>query len=444
VNAVLERWFDLRTQGTSVRTEVLAGCTTFLALAYIVFVQPAVLGAAGMDFGAVMAATCLASAFATLLMAWLANYPIAVAPAMGHNFYFAFAVVVGMKVPWPVALGAVAIAGTIFILTAGIGLRERVVSALPPFLQRATAAGIGLLIATIGLQWAGIIVATPGTMVGLGDLGEPATLLALAGLTVTAVLAARGTPVAILAGIGATAALGVTMGLVRFEGVVSAPPSIAPTLLKLDVMGALRPELAPVILIFFILALFDSIGTLVGVASRAGLMRDGQLPLARQALLADAVGTVAGAALGTSTVTAYVESATGVAAGGRTGLANVVTAALLVASLFFAPLVRMIGGGVTVREGVVLYPVVAPALILVGALMMREARHVAWDDLTEALPAFLCMIVMPLTFSITEGLAFGFVAAAVTHLATGRARALHPLAYAIAALFLARFIWLRG
>ncbi len=442
MNAALDRWFSLTANGTTPRTEVVAGLTTYLALAYIVFVQPAVLSAAGMDFGAVMTATCLASAFATLLMARLANYPIAVAPAMGHNFYFAFAVVAGMQVPWRVALGAVAIAGTVFVLTAGIGLRERVIAAMPPFLQRATAAGIGLLIATIGLQWSGVIVATPGTMVGLGDLRQPVTVLALGGLAVTAALAARGTSAAILIGMGFTTVAGLLTGLVRYQGMVSAPPSIAPTFLQLDVLGALTPALAPVILIFFLLALFDSIGTLVGVASRAGLMRDGQLPRARQALMADAVGTVAGAALGTSTVTAYIESATGVAAGGRTGLANVVTAGLLLLTLFFSPLARMIGGGITVREGVTLYPVVAPALVLVGALMLREARHIEWDDLTQAVPAFLCIIVMPLTFSITEGLAFGFIAAAVTHVATGRARQLHWLAYGIAALFLARFAWL--
>lgn len=439
---LLERWFALQANGTNVRTEALAGLTTFLALAYIVFVQPAVLSAAGMDFGAVMAATCIASAIGTLLMAFLANYPIAVAPAMGHNFYFAFAVVVGQQVPWPVALGAVAVAGTVFVFTAGVGLRERVIAALPPFLQRGTAVGIGLLIATIGLQWAGIIVATPGTMVGLGDLRQPATVLALFGLVVTAVLAARGAPAAILGGIAASTAAGLATGLVRFEGLVSAPPSIAPTFLELDVAGALTPALVPVILVFFVLALFDSIGTLVGVASRAGLMKNGQLPRVRQALLADAVGTVAGAMLGTSTVTAYIESATGVAAGGRTGLANVFTAALLLGSLFFSPLVRMIGGGVAIREGVTLYPVVAPALILVGALMMREVRHVAWDDPVEAIPTFLCLIVMPLTFSITEGLAFGFIGASVTHVATGRARQLHPLAHVIAVLMLARFVWL--
>lgn len=442
MKTTLDRWFRLAEHGTTPRTEVVAGVTTYLALAYIVFVQPAVLSAAGMDFGAVMAATCLASAFATLLMAVFANYPIAVAPAMGHNFYFAFAVVIGMQVPWPVALGAVAMAGTVFVLTAGIGLRERVIAAMPPFLQRATAAGIGLLIATIGLQWAGVIVARPGTMIGLGDIREPVTVLALAGLAVTAMLAARGARAAILAGMAVTTFIGLATGILHYQGLVSAPPSIAPTLLKLDIAGALTPALAPVILVFFLLALFDSIGTLVGVASRAGLMRDGVLPRARQALLADAVGTVAGAALGTSTVTAYVESATGVSAGGRTGLANVVTAALLLLTLFFSPLVRMIGGGVTVSEGVILYPIVAPALILVGALMMREAREIELDDLAQAVPAFLCVIVMPLTFSITEGLSFGFIAAAVTYPASGRARELHWLAYGVAALLLARYIWL--
>lgn len=441
VRAALDRWFDLGGHGTTVRTEVAAGVTTYVALAYIIFVQPAVLAAAGMDFGAVMTATCVASAFATVLMAVLANYPIAVAPAMGHNFYFAVSVVAGMQVPWPVALGAVALAGALFVVTAGFGLRERVIAAMPPFLQRATAAGIGLLVATLGLQWAGIIVAKPGTMVGLGDLRQAVPALALLGLAVTAVLAARGVRGAILIGMGVTTALGLGTGLVAYEGLVSAPPSLAPTFLRLDIAGALRPALAPVVLVFFLLALFDSIGTLVGVASQAGLLRDGRLPRARQALLADAIGTVAGAALGTSTVTAYVESATGVAAGGRTGLASLVTAALLLLSLFFSPLVRMIGGGVPAAGGVRLYPVVAPALVFVGALMMREVRHVDWDDPVRAVPAFLCMITMPLTFSITDGLSFGFVAAAVMHVASGRARELHPLAYGIAALLLARFLW---
>ena len=441
---LLDRWFRLGAHGTTVRTEILAGTTTFLALAYIVFVQPAVLAAAGMDFGAVMAATCLASAIATVLMAVLANYPIAVAPAMGHNFFFAYTVVLGMGVPWQAALGAVAIAGLVFIATAGIGLRERLITALPPFLQHAIAAGIGLLIAMIGLQWSGLVVAAPATMVTLGKLDAPATLLALFGLAVTAVLFAMRFRGAILGGMLLTTVAGLAVGIVRYQGLVSAPPSVAPTLMQLDILGALTPAMAPVILIFFFLALFDSVGTLVAVAGQAGLMRDGRLPRAREALLADAAGTVAGATLGTSTVTAYIESATGVAAGGRTGLASLVTAAFLLLSLFFSPLVRMIGGGYQVAQGVVLYPVVAPALILVGTLMMREVRHIDWDDPVEALPAFLTMVIMPLAVSITEGIAFGLVAAVLLKAATGRGRELHWLIYVFAALFVLRYAFLRG
>lgn len=438
---ILKR-FALEEHGTTVRTEVLAGVTTFLATAYIIFVQPAVLSAAGMDFGAVMTATCLASALATLLMALLANYPIAVAPAMGHNFFFAFTLVVGMKIPWQVALGAVALAGLLFVLTAGIGLRERVIAALPKTLQHAIAAGIGLLIAMIGLQWSGLIVAAPGTIVGLGDLTRPPTLLALAGLAVTSILVARGARGAILWGMAITAAAGLATGLVRYHGVVSLPPSLAPTLLRLDVLGALAPAVLPAVVIFFFLALFDSVGTLVGVAGRAGLLAGGRLPRARQALLADAIGTVAGAALGTSTVTAYIESATGVAVGGRTGLAALVTAALFLLALPFAPLVRTIGGGVD-AGGVTLYPVVAPALLIVGTLMLQEVRHVEWDDATEAIPAFLTMVVMPLAVSITEGIAFGFVAFSVLKLATGRGREVHWIVYTFAVLFVLRYAWLR-
>lgn len=444
MSGALDRYFGLSQHQTTVRTEVAAGLTTFLALAYIVFVQPAVLGAAGMDFGAVMTATCLASAFATLLMGLTANYPIAVAPAMGHNFFFAFTVVVGMKVPWPVALGAVAIAGVVFVLTAGVGLREKLITALPESLQHAIGAGIGLLIALIGLEWAGLVVASPGTLVTLGDLRSAPTLLALFGLAVTAVLHARKVKAAILVGMVASAVVGWLAGLVTFHGVVSAPPSLGPTLLRLDLAGALAPALWPVILIFFFLALFDSVGTLVGVAGQAGLLVGGTLPRARQALLADAVGTVAGAGLGTSTVTAYIESATGVAAGGRTGLASVVTAGLLLASLFFSPLVRMIGGGYDAGRGVTLYPVVAPALILVGTLMMREVRRIDWDDATEAVPAFLTMIVMPLALSITEGIAFGFIAAVLLKLVTRRGGELHWLIYLFAALFVLRYAFLRS
>ncbi len=435
----LERRFELAAHGTSVRTEVLAGCTTFLTLAYILFVQPALLSSLGLDFGAVFVATCLASAFATLLMAGLANYPIAVAPAMGHNFYFAFTVVGAMAVPWEVALGGVAIAGALFVLTAGFGLRELLITAIPTSLKYAIATGIGLLIAMIGFQWAGIIVAAPGTLVALGELTAPPVLVALVGLVVMAVLWVRGVQGAILAGILAATAVAWAGGLVEPQGVAGWPPSLLPTLGKLDLLGALRPEMAGVIFVFFFLALFDSVGTLVAVGEQAGLMRDGVLPRARGALLADAIGTVAGAGLGTSTVTAYVESATGVAAGGRTGLTAVVIAGLFLLSLFLSPLVSMIGGGYDAGGGVTLYPVVAPALILVGTMMVRGVRRIDWDDPTEALPAFLTIMVMPLTISITDGIAFGFVAWVVLKLARGRAAEVHWLLYVFAVLFLFRY-----
>jgi AGZA family xanthine/uracil permease-like MFS transporter len=436
---VVERWFHVREKGTTVKRELLAGLTTFLTMAYIIFVQPAVLSAAGMDFGAVLVATCVSSALATLLMAFLANYPIAVAPAMGHNFFFTYTVVLAMKVSWPVALGGVAIAGIIFILTAGIGLRERVITAIPPSLTHAIAVGIGLLIALIGLEWAGVIVASPGTLVKLGSLKAPPVLLSLFGLTLMAVLFGRGVRGAALWGILATTAAGLALGLIHYEGLVGHPPSLAPTLFKLDLRGAFRPHLIEVIFVFFFLALFDSVGTLVGVAQQAGLMRNGVLPRARLALLADAIGTVVGALLGTSTVTAYIESATGVSAGGRTGLANVTTAALFLLSLLFYPLVKMIGGGYPVEGGMTLYPVIAPALVLVGTMMMKGVTRIPWDDMTEAIPAFLTMLLMPLAVSITDGIAFGFIAYAVLKLAAGRARDVHGIIYLFAILFLIRY-----
>ena len=438
----LEARFALSAHHTTIGTEVLAGVTTFLTMAYIIFVQPAVLSAAGMDFGAVLVATCLATAVATTLMALMANYPIAVAPAMGHNFFFAYSVVIGMKVPWPIALGAVAIAGLVFTATAGFGLRETLITAIPPSLKHAIAAGIGLLIATIGLEWAGLITGAPGTLVTLGNLHSRAVLLAVLGVALTAVLMARRVPGAFLWGILATTLVGLPLGIVRYQGLASLPPSITPTLFKLDVAGALTPGMVAVVFVFFFLALFDSIGTLVGVGEQAGLLRGGTLPRAREALLADSIGTVVGAGLGTSTVTAYIESGAGIAAGGRTGLASLVTAALFLAALFLHPLVRMIGGGY-VEGTMTLYPVIAPPLILVGTMMIGGLRHVAWDDPTESIPAFLTLIVMPLAVSITEGIAFGLIAFAGLKLASGRAREVHPLIYIFAVLFLVRYAWLR-
>jgi AGZA family xanthine/uracil permease-like MFS transporter len=358
---------------------------------------------------------------------------------MGHNFFFAYTVVVAGGTSWQVALGAVAIAGIIFTLTAGVGLRERVIQAIPASLKHAISVGVGLLIALVGLEWAGIVVDAPATLVTLGPLDSPPVVLAVGTLAVMAVLMARGVRGALVIGIGMSTVAALALGLARFEGVVATPPSLAPTFMQLDIVGALQPALADAVIVFFFLALFDSIGTLVGVAGRIGLAPDGTLPRARQALLADATGTVVGACLGTSTVTAYIESATGVAAGGRTGLANVVTAALFLLALFFHPLVRTIGGGYAAADGVTLYPIVAPALVLVGVMMMESVRHIRWDDATDAVPAFLAIVMMPLAFSITDGIAFGFIAYALLKPATGRARELDALMYVFAVLFVLRY-----
>jgi AGZA family xanthine/uracil permease-like MFS transporter len=385
---VLERLFHLSEYGTTVRTEVLAGSTTFFTLAYIIFVQPTVLSAAGMDFGSVFVATCIGSGIATLMMAVFANYPIAVAPAMGHNFYFVFTVVVAGGIPWQLALGAVAVAGMLFVLTAGVGLRERLITAIPDSLKHAIAVGIGLLIAMVGLQWAGVIVDSPGTLVTLGDLRTAPVMVAMIGFSVMAVLTAWNLRSALLVGLLVSSVVAWLIGVTEYQGLASLPPSMAPTFLELDVLGALHPDMVGVIFVFLFLALFDSVGTLVAVAEQAGLMRNGTLPRARGALLADAAGTVVGAGLGTSTVTAYIESSSGVAAGGRTGLTAVVTAGLFFLALFFSPLVAMVGGGYRVSDDLTLYPVIAPALIVVGMMMVRNVRRIGWDDPTEAIQRF--------------------------------------------------------
>ena len=440
---MLEKLFRLQESGTTVRREIVAGCTTFMTLSYIIFVQPAVLSAAGMDSGAVMAATCLTSALAMLLMAFLANYPIALAPGMGHNFYFAFTVCLTLGVSWQNALGAVFVAGVLFMLLFFVGLREKVMTILPVSLRNAIPAGIGLLIALVGLEWAGLIVDHPATYVTLGDLKSPPALLSLFGVIVIAVLFGLKVRGAILIGILASTIVGLITGMVKFQGVVSAPPSIAPTFLQLEIPNIfVDPKLISVIFIFIFLDLFDTVGTLVGVGEQGGFMVDGRLPRARQALLSDAVATSAGALLGTSTVTSYIESASGISAGGRTGLTSIVTAVLMLLALFFSPLIKMVGAGYPIGENTFLYPIVAPALIIVGSLMLKNVVSIDWDDVTESIPAFLTLLLMPLTISITEGIAFGFISYALLKLVTRQGRQVHWLIYLFAVLFVARYIWL--
>ncbi|GAB4109916.1 MAG: NCS2 family permease [Acidobacteriota bacterium] len=437
---MLERWFGIRAAGSSVRTEVVGGLTTFMTMAYIIFVQPLILGAAGMDVGAVMVATCLASAAATLCMAVLANYPIALAPGMGPNVFFTYTVVLGLGFTWQQALGATFLSGTLFVLLSTVGFREKIIHSLPANLKHAIAVGIGLMIAVVGLEWSGIVVDHPATLVSLGRLGSPPALLSLFGLVLTAALFARGVKGALLLGILANAAVALATGMVEYHGLIGPVPSLAPTFLELDILGALRPEMIAVVFVFFFLDLFDTVGTLTGVCQKAGFLRpDGTLPGARQALLADAVGTVAGSLVGTSTVTSYVESAAGVASGARTGLANLVTAGLFLLALFFSPLLQTVGGGVE-GEGLRLYPVISPALIVVGCFMLSGIREIHWEDYSEAFPAFLTIVIMPLTFSITEGIAFGFISYTLLKAVTGRFREVPWLIRVFAALFVVRYL----
>ncbi len=442
---VLRGLFKLEENQTTVKTELVAGVTTFMTLSYILFVQPTVLSACGMDFAAVLAATCIASALATFGMAFFANYPIALAPGMGQNFFFAYTVVLQMGVSWPKALGAVFLSGVLFLLLSFFGFREKLIDGIPDSLKEAIAVGIGLFIALVGFQWAGIVVGAPGTLLRLGPLKSAPVLLSLFGLAFTVILMTLRARGAILWGILATAIVGLPLGVVRYHGMTGPPPSIQPTLFRLDVAGALDLGLASVVFVFFFLALFDSVGTLIGVSSQAGMLVGGKLPRARQALAADAFGSVAGALLGTSTVTAYVESAAGVAEGGRTGLANIVTGTLMLLSLFLYPLTRMIGEGVALPGGTRIYPVVAPALIVVGSLMLRNVKKIDWDDNTEAIPAFLTMIMMPFAFSITEGIAFGFISCALLKLITRRHKEVHWIVHVFALLFVIRYaLLIRG
>lgn len=441
--------FRIRQRGSTIARELIGGASTFMALSYIIFVNPVILSAGGMPGPQVMLATCIGAAVGCVLMAFLANYPIAQAPAMGHNAFFAFTVcgaaaAGGMGLTWQQGLAAICISGSLFVLLSLVGFRSAILNSIPDALKKSIAAGIGLLIALIGLEYGGIIVRHPATLVTLGPLTHPVPLCALGGLLVMLVLTAWRVRGAILLGIIATAGLAIAFipQVAAPSAVLSSPPSLAPTLFKLDFAGLFhRPwlDLASLIFVLFFLDVFDSVGTLVGVAQRGGfLTSDGKLPRAERALLADAVATVTGACLGTSTVSAYIESTAGVSDGARTGLANLVTAALLVASVFLTPLAGVVGGPVLVN-GQAFYPIIAPALIVVGSMMVLVVRDIAWDEPTESLPAFLTMVIIPFSFSISDGIAFGFIAYAAGKLLTGRPRRCPALVYLFAALFVLRY-----
>ena len=435
----LDRFFDLTARGTSVRTEVLAGVTTFLTMAYIVVVNPSILGQAGMPVAAVAAATCLAAGVGCILMGLAANYPIALAPGMGLNAYFAFTVVLGMGIPWQTALGLVFLSGCLFLILTVAGVRQLIVNAIPRSLFAAIAAGIGLFIAFIGLKGAGIVTANPGTTVGLGDLHSPTALLAILGLAVIGVLEVLKVRGGILIGILLTSVAGWLLHLAQWTPAPYSVAEMTATAFQLDIPGALGIggkgfglALLEILFVFLFVDLFDNVGTLVAVTKKAGLVaEDGTIPRLNRILFADATATVVGSLAGTSTVVSYIESASGVSAGGRTGLTAIVTGLLFLATLFVAPWAQVIPVAAT-----------APALILVGAMMMAPLSEIAWDDPVIAIPAFLTLITIPLTFSIANGLAFGVVAYAVLKLAGRRVEKTDWLLFALAGLFIARFVYM--
>jgi AGZA family xanthine/uracil permease-like MFS transporter len=458
---VFEKIFKLTRNKTTMGRELSAGATTFLTMSYIIFVQPIILSLALHGQGdeaafkaGVMAATCIASALATFLMGFLANYPIALAPAMGHNIFFAVTVcgsaaAGGFGFGWNAALGAVFISGSIFIALSFFGFREKLVNAIPRSIKNAIAVGIGLLIAVIGLEYAGIVVPCPGTYIGVNPGVTAGVTLALIGLVLMCVLIALKVRGAILLATLATALIGAIpwFGVVKLPEKVVSLPHMSYTLLALDIPGVFTvgtgaAAVVIVIFVFFFLDLFDTVGTLVGIGERAGFMNeDGTLPRARQALFSDASGTVIGALLGTSTVTSYIESTAGVASGARTGLANMATGVLFLFALFFGPIVEMVGAAHVMPSGVATHPVIAPALIVVGAMMMKSVLRIDWDDPTEYLPAFLTIMIMPLTFNIALGIGFGFVTYTLLKAVTRRLKDGSLLIYVFAGLFVLYFIF---
>jgi AGZA family xanthine/uracil permease-like MFS transporter len=421
---MLERLFKLHDNGTTVRTELVAGLTTFLTMVYIIFVNPSILADAGMPKESVFVATCIVAALGTAVMGLYANYPIALAPGMGLNAYFTYAVVVGMGIAWEAALGAVFISGCLFVVVSLLGLRGMIVDGIPRSMRIGITVGLGMFLALIALKNAGIVVASPSTLVKAGDLHQPAALMAAAGFIVIVALDRLRVRGAILIGIVLVTVLSFFFGGNTYHGVFSAPPSVAPTFMQLDIKAALAVGILNVVLVFFLVELFDATGTLMGVARRAGLLVEGKMHRMNRALLADSGAILAGSVLGTSSTTAYLESASGVQAGGRTGLTALTVALLFLACLFIAPLASAVPSYAT-----------APALLFVACLMLADLGDVEWSDTTESIPAAVTALGMPFTYSIAEGIAFGFITYAALKLLTGRARQVKPVVWVIAALF---------
>jgi len=431
---MLEKLFKLKENNTDVKTEIIAGITTFMTMAYIIFVNPAILSKTGMDFGAVMMATVLSSGFTTILMGLLVNYPFALAPGMGLNAYFTYTVVMQMGYPWQTALGAVFISGIIFLILTFARIRQIIVYAIPENIKIATAGGIGLFITLIGMEESKIIIDNPATLVSLGDIMSPVPLMTLLGVIIIGALMARKVKGSILIGMLIIWLIGLLFGLSSFKGVIGTPPDISPVFLKLDIKGALDIGIFGIIFAFLFVDLFDTTGTLVGIAKQGGFIKENnEFPRVNRALTVDSIGTVAGSMLGTSTVTTYIESASGIAEGGKTGLTAVVTGILFLLSMFISPLAESIPVFAT-----------APALIIVGVLMLKSITAIDWNDFTESLPAFIVIVSMPFTYSIATGISLGFIFYPLIKLFAGRYKEVSIPVYILAILFILRFVYLGG
>jgi adenine/guanine/hypoxanthine permease len=432
ISPMLEKIFHLKEKNSNLRNEILGGITTFMTMAYILAVNPQILGDAGMDKNAVFSATILASVVAMLFMAFMANLPIALAPGMGLNAFFAYTVVKGMGYSWQIALTAVFIEGILFIIMSLFRIRESIIDSIPVNLKYAISVGIGLFIALIGLKNAGIITGDPDTLLKAGDTGDPGVLLALAGIIITGVLLIFKIRGALILGVLVITLLGIPFGITRLpEGsFITAPPSLQATFFAFDFSIFLKPELFAVVFTFLFVDVFDTVGTLVGVCSKANLLDEkGKVPRVKQALLADAIGTVTGALLGTSTVTSYIESASGISAGGRTGLTTIVVALLFLLALFFYPVFSMVPA-----------VAIAPVLIIVGLFMISPIRNIELDDYSEAIPVFLTIIVMPLTLSISEGIIVGMVSYVFLKVFTGKWKQVSVVMYILCAIFMLKFV----
>ena len=428
---MLERYFRLKENQTTVRAEFLGGLTTFITMAYIVVVNPQILSKAGMPVEGVVFATCISAAAATLVMGLYANYPIALAPGMSLNAYFTYSVCLGMHVPWRTALGVIFFSGVFFLILTVSRVREKIVNGIPDCLKHSTAGGIGMFIAFVGLRNANLVVANPATFVGLGSFRNHEAQLACVGLAIILILMARKVTGAILIGVVATTLLGIFRGMATWPAHILSLPHPSTTWLKLDLRGALHLGLLEIIFVFLFVDLFDNVGTLLGVCEQGGFVKDGKIPRVGRALVSDAIGTVFGALTGTSTVTSYIESAAGVAAGARTGLSNVFVAGLFLLAVFFTPLATAIPGYAT-----------APALMVVGALMTESIGRVVWSDFTDAIPAFVTLLATPLTFSIATGLSLGLISYTLVKVAAGKFREVSPVIWILTLLFIFRYVYL--